>query len=368
MKKILIVAGTRPEVIKLAPVILSAKSEFASRIRIQLCLTGQHQTMADEALSIFGIKEDYNLRIMAPGQTLNDVSKVVFERLPAVLEEVRPDVVMVQGDTTTASISALCSFNMKVAVAHVEAGLRSFDLSAPFPEEMNRKIISSTARYNFCPTESARLNLVHESVPDETIEVTGNTIVDALRIISAKQNLDNMSNIHQSIRKPFVLVTAHRRESFGVGIKNICEALKTCALQYPDFQFVYPVHLNPNINKPVREMLNGIPNVILLPPVSYLELLTLLKNCELALSDSGGIQEEAPSFGKYCIVMRSVTERMESIEHGLSELVGTDTPKIIEAFSRRASAAKKTTWEANPYGDGHASERILSRLLSSGSP
>lgn len=367
MKKILVIAGTRPEVIKLAPVILCARERYSRQFRIDLCLTGQHQTMADEALSIFGIKEDHNLRIMSPNQTLNDVSKMVFERLPRILETDRPDVVMVQGDTTTASISALCAFNLKIPVAHIEAGLRSHDLTAPFPEEMNRKVITCTTRYNFCPTESSRRNLIRESILEETISVTGNTIVDALRLIAGRHNLDGLTMIHPSIRKPFVLVTAHRRESFGAGIENICAALKICSQQFPDHQFVYPVHLNPNINKPVHEKLSGIQNIILLPPVSYLTLLTLLKHCVLAISDSGGIQEEAPSFNKYCIVLRRVTERNESVEAGLSELVGTDTDRIVKAFERRVSKSITHPTAPNPYGDGHASERILERLVSEGS-
>jgi UDP-N-acetylglucosamine 2-epimerase (non-hydrolysing) len=362
-----LIAGTRPEVIKLAPIVIAAVKEEKSRIRLELCLTGQHEALANESLSIFGLKESHNLHIMMPNQTPNDVVKAVFDRLPPVLERSHPDVVVVQGDTTSAAAAALCAFNARVQVAHVEAGLRSFDLSAPFPEEMNRRTISCAARYNFAPTESAKQNLLRESVPENTITVTGNTVVDALRIIQEEHELDAVSSIHQSIRRPFVLVSAHRRESFGIGIRNICEALKTCARSHPEIQFVYPVHPNPNINGPVRERLERVNNVLLMSPVSYLELLTLMKNCTLILSDSGGIQEEAPSFGKFCIVLRKVTERNESVELGLSELAGTDPERIVDAFSRRVRQEHPRAPFANPYGDGHAAKRILECLLEEGS-
>ncbi len=345
---------------------IAAGKEGTSQIRLELCLTGQHEALANESLSIFGLKESYNLRIMMPNQTPNDVVKAVFDRLPPVLEKSHPDVVVVQGDTTSAAAAALCAFNAKVHVAHVEAGLRSYDLSAPFPEEMNRRTISCAARYNFAPTDSAKRNLLRESVPESTITVTGNTVVDALRIIQEEHDLDAISSIHQSIREPFVLVSAHRRESFGMGIRNICEALKICARSHPDIQFLYPVHPNPNINGPVRERLEGVNNVLLMPPVSYLELLTLMKHCALILSDSGGIQEEAPSFGKFCIVLREVTERNESVELGLSELVGTDPDGIVDAFSRRIRQESPRAPFVNPYGDGHAAMRILERLLEEG--
>jgi UDP-N-acetylglucosamine 2-epimerase (non-hydrolysing) len=366
MKRVLLVAGTRPEVIKVAPILLAAKNQFSSSLRVGLCLTGQHHELASEALSIFGIEEDQNLQIMSPKQTLNDISRLVLERLSTVLESYRPEVVMVQGDTTTASISALCAFNLGIRVAHVEAGLRSHDLTAPFPEELNRKIISCAATYNFCPTESSRANLLRESICEQSIYVTGNTIVDALRIIRERHDLGDLRTIHPSIRHPYILVTAHRRESFGKGIRNICHALRTSASRYPQYQFVYPVHPNPNINDTVQEMLSGIPNVILLPPVSYLELLSLLKNSEFALSDSGGIQEEAPSFGKYCIVLRTVTERGESIQLGISELTGTDPDRILDAIARRIDNPNEAMPQTNPYGDGYASEKILTHLIERG--
>jgi UDP-N-acetylglucosamine 2-epimerase (non-hydrolysing) len=366
MRKVLAIAGTRPEIIKLAPIILGARNGHPLPLQVELCLTGQHQTMANEAMSIFQIEERYKLNIMMPNQSLNDISKAIFERLPSILESARPDVVMVQGDTTSAAVAAICAFNMRIPVAHVEAGLRSFDLNAPFPEEMNRKIISSFAAYSFCPTLIAQNNLISESVAKETISVTGNTIVDALNIIADKHSLNGLEEINPAIRPPFVLVTAHRRESFGVGIRNICDALKTCAERYPQYQFVYPVHLTPNIQTPVQEKLSKVSNFILLPPVSYLSILTLLKHCEFAISDSGGIQEESPSFHKYCIVMREVTERTESVQLGLSELVGTDREKIISAFSNRVESGKLYAQGTNPYGDGNAAVRILEQLSGAG--
>ncbi len=366
MKKVLLIAGTRPEVIKIAPLVVAAKEHFEQQVRIELCLTGQHQTMADEALSIFGISGDHNLRIMTENQSLNNVSRSIFEKLPLILQKVQPDVVVVQGDTTSAAVAAVCTFNLRIPVAHIEAGLRSFDMTAPFPEELNRKIISCAAQFNFCPTKPAMQNLLREAVSEKTIYLTGNTIVDALRIISERCDLNNIVSIDQSIRQPFVLVTAHRRESFGKGIENICEALRQCAGRFQEHQFIYPVHLNPNINKPVRERLASIHNILLLPPVSYLSLLILLKNCELVISDSGGIQEEAPSFGKYCVVLRDVTERGESVDLGLSELVGTDVGRIVDAVSKRLTGRHSFSNVPNPYGDGHAAERILEAIVDHG--
>ena len=362
MKHILVVSGTRPEIIKIAPVILAANSNHAAQVK--LCLAGQHQTMAQEALSIFDIEPDADLGIMKHNQSLNDISKAVYEKLPPVFERIRPDVLLVQGDTTTAAVSALCAFNMKIPVGHIEAGLRSFNLDAPYPEECNRRVISCLAAYNFCPTDAARENLRRESVPEETLHVTGNTIVDAIHYIRDNKNIDEVQSVDSRIEQPFVLITAHRRESFGGGFKNICTAIKECAERHKGYQFVYPVHLNPNVQAPVNELLNAVPNVLLIRPVPYLQLLTLLKHCAFVLTDSGGIQEESPSFDKYCIVMREVTERMESVNLGLSELVGTDVKKIVtavdDAVNRIEAPQEKMT---NPYGDGHASERILKILV-----
>ena len=251
LKKLLIFAGTRPEIIKTAPVVIEAHKR--NIFRTVFCLTGQHKTMAREALSIFGIKPNYDLNIMRPNQTINDISKSVFAKVPSVIERVKPDIVMVQGDTTTAAMVALCSFNMKVPVAHIEAGLRSFNMNAPYPEECNRRLISVVSRYNLCPTETAKKNLQKEGVDEKIIYVTGNTVVDALRLIQEGHNLDQLENIHPNLCKPFILITAHRRESFGKGFENICSAIKESAKRYPDYQFIYPVHLNPNVKGPVYQ-------------------------------------------------------------------------------------------------------------------
>ncbi|MCX6120421.1 MAG: UDP-N-acetylglucosamine 2-epimerase (non-hydrolyzing) [Ignavibacteriales bacterium] len=360
MKTLLIVAGTRPEIIKTIPVVIEARKR--KDIKVVYCLTGQHKTMAMEALSIFGVQPDDDLQIMRPNQTLNMICESVFAKLPPVIEKVKPDIVMVQGDTTTAAMTAICAFNMKVQVAHIEAGLRTFNMDAPYPEECNRRLISVVSMYNLCPTEDSRLNLEREGAKDSTLYVIGNTVVDALRLIQEKHDLNKLETISPDIKKPFALITAHRRESFGGGFQNICTAIRECAIRYPQFYFIYPVHLNPNVKGPVHELLGDIPNVKLIAPIPYLELLTLMKHCEFVLTDSGGIQEEAPSFGKHCIVMREVTERMESVNLGMSELVGTDVAKILGAIQRTVEGNIKHDLVKNPYGDGHASEKILDIL------
>ena len=357
-----VVAGTRPEVIKLAPVIIRAKEAYRQQLSLKLCLTGQHASLAQDALAIFKIRPDVNLHIMRENQAINEVDSAVSKALPPVLGRLKADLVVVQGDTTTAAASALCAFHSGIPVAHVEAGLRSHNLRAPFPEEGNRRVIATVAVHHFCPTESARENLLRESVPERLIHVTGNTIVDALEHIRRANALDNVGSVVQGLQGAFVLLTAHRRESFGKGLRTICEAIQTCARKFPHLQFVYPVHLNPNVRVPVHSLLGGLKNVILIEPVSYLDLLTLLKNCEFVLTDSGGIQEEAPTFGKYCIVLRDVTERIESVNLGISELVGTDVDKIVNAVSKAMDSTQRKIPTVNPYGDGNASQRILDVL------
>ncbi len=361
MKRILIVAGTRPEIIKLAPVLLAAKAHSGT-IQATLCLTGQHVQMAQQALQIFALTPDASLDIMRPNQTLNDIAAAVFQKLPAVIAQYRPDVLVVQGDTTTAMVAAQTAFHLRVPVGHVEAGLRSHDLAAPFPEEYNRRVISTFAQFNFCPTIGAAEQLRREGIAADSIHVTGNTVVDAVRLIAEGGNLGAPSAVDPRIRTPFVLVTAHRRESFGEGFRNICAAIRESAERFPDLQFVYPVHLNPNVQAPVRSYLEGIPNILLIDPVPYLSLLTLLRSCTFVLTDSGGIQEEAPSFGKYCIVMREKTERMESVDMGISELVGSGQTAIVSAVERQVKHPVAVDRANNPYGDGHASERIIALL------
>jgi len=363
-KKILIIAGTRPEIIKVAPVMLAARECTADRLQVKFCLTGQHKSMAQEALQEFGITPDADLQIMQPNQTINDISSAVFGSLPAMLDRFEADVVLVQGDTTTAAMSALAAFNKKIPVGHIEAGLRSFNLDAPYPEEGNRRLISCIARYNFCPTQTALQNLQREGVPEERLFLSGNTIVDALNEITARRNLDNLSLVHPRLKGPFILITAHRRESFGAAFENICLAIRESALKFPGIQFVYPVHLNPNVSEPVNRMLKSIGNVLLIPPVPYLGLLTLLKHCLFVLTDSGGIQEEAPSFRKLCVVMREVTERGESVQLGMSELVGTNRELIVAAIDRCVEHHDEFPSALNPYGDGRASGRIIEVLLT----
>lgn len=361
MKTLLLVAGTRPEIIKLAPIILQAPS-FPG-LSVELILTGQHEAMASEAMKIFGIECAENLRIMRPDQTPDHVFSAVLNTLPPLIQHRRPDVVMVQGDTTSAVAAALCAFHARIPVAHVEAGLRTHDLNAPFPEEANRRLLGVLATHHLCPTEQAAAHVRQEGIPDDRIYVTGNTIVDAVRIIRERHSFNDLRSVHPDARTPFVLVTAHRRESFGEGFRNMCSALRTCAERYPGIQFIYPVHLNPNVRGPVHELMGDRANILLIPPVSYLSLLSLLAGSEFVVTDSGGIQEEAPSFGKHCIVMRERTERVESVREGLSELVGTDADAIIGAVTRAVDRRVVHDGVANPYGDGHAAERIL-RILS----
>lgn len=365
MTDLLFVAGTRPEIIKLAPVILRAREGHRGSFQITLCLTGQHRAMAHQALQMFGLSADDDLDIMTPGQSLHEIVMRVFERLPKVLERHAPDIVVVQGDTTTAAAAAVCAFQSGIRVAHVEAGLRSHDMAAPFPEELNRKLIATCARVHLAPTVSAAENLQREGVAVDHIHVTGNTVVDALQYLVAHQDLTNLSAVDPRIRSPFVLITAHRRESFGGGFESICGAILESARRHSELQFVYPVHLNPNVHGPVRSMLGSASNVLLLDPIPYVQLLTLLRYSAFVLTDSGGIQEEAPSFGKYCIVLRDVTERMESVDLGISELAGADRARIVEAVDRQVRAPRAVDAGRNPYGDGQAADRIL-RILSGG--
>lgn len=360
MKKLLIVAGTRPEIIKLAPVLLEARSR--RNVDARFCATGQHAEMADEAMKLFGVRADTNLRIMRENQSLSDVSSAMFDRFPSEVRSYQPDVIVVQGDTTSAMTAAVAGFDMKVAVAHVEAGLRSGDMNAPFPEEANRRVISVVSRYNFCPTAAAKDALLREGHDPSRIWVTGNTVIDALEILKERGNAETPASVNVSIRQPYVLVTAHRRESFGAGLEHIAAALVSAARRLPDLQFVYPVHSNPNVRATMEARLQGIGNILLLPPVSYRELLTLLRSCMFVLTDSGGIQEEAPSFGKFCVVMRNVTERREGIEAGFAVLTGDDPHRIEDEIVRCWHAKGSNVRGPNPYGDGHAARRILDIL------
>ncbi|MBI4550071.1 MAG: UDP-N-acetylglucosamine 2-epimerase (non-hydrolyzing) [Candidatus Omnitrophica bacterium] len=358
-RKILFVFGTRPEALKLAPVISAARKD--KRFRAVVCLTAQHRQMVDQVLDIFRIRPDYDLDIMRPDQTLGDLTQRLFSRLKKVTEKERPGLVMVQGDTTTAFAVALKSFYQKIPVAHVEAGLRTFDKYRPFPEEINRALITRLADFHFAPTPDAKKNLLREGVSPDRVFVTGNTVVDALnRIRSAAGR-----GAKRSGGKKMILVTAHRRESFGPPLEAICRALADLARRNPGIEILYPVHLNPRVQVAVRRILSGVEGVRLLPPLSYRDMIAAMERCYFILTDSGGIQEEAPSFGKPVLVLREVSERPEGIRLGVARLVGTDPRKILreaERLLRDPRAYASMVRKRNPYGDGKASERILDHL------
>jgi UDP-N-acetylglucosamine 2-epimerase (non-hydrolysing) len=366
MRKVLFIYGTRPEAIKMAPLI---KKMGASSLQPIICLTGQHRAMLDQVNAFFGIIGNYDLNVMRPDQSLIDVTARVLEGANRVIEEARPDLVFVQGDTSSAFVGALAAYYGKVSVAHLEAGLRSGCKYSPFPEEVNRSLISRIADLHFAPTQSAKENLSREGVAGE-VHVVGNTVIDALllglQIIknTGEASLrDRLEEINFSRR--LILVTGHRRESFGEPFERICKALASIARIRPDCAIVYPVHLNPSVREPVFRLLGGVPNIVLLEPLDYPCLIWLMSKCELILTDSGGIQEEAPSLGKPVLVLRDVTERMEGVEAGTARLVGTDPQKIVTETVRLLedrSEYEKMARAINPYGDGEASSRIVGIL------
>lgn len=368
--KVLTVFGTRPEAIKMAPLIhaLAQDAFFESRI----CVTAQHREMLDQVLELFGIKPDFDLNIMQPGQGLSEISCRILSGLKPVLEDFRPDLVLVHGDTSTTLMASLAAFYQRIPVGHVEAGLRTGDIYAPWPEEANRTLTGHLAQYHFAPTDSARLNLLKENVPDAAIKVTGNTVIDALfwvRDLIARDPKLNQPLQAQyaflSEQRKMILVTGHRRESFGGGFERICSALAAIAQRHPDVQIVYPVHLNPNVSEPVNRILSAIDNIFLIAPQNYLPFVYLMNRAYLILTDSGGIQEEAPSLGKPVLVMRDTTERPEALASGVVRLVGTDATKILNNVSELLtdeSAYQAMSQAQNPYGDGHASQRILAAL------
>ncbi len=382
MKKVLIVFGTRPEAIKMAPVIKTFKNEKVNFIT-KVCVTAQHREMLDQVLSIFEIKPDYDLNIMKSGQDLNDISARILLDLKPVLKEFNPDVVLVHGDTTTSTMAALAAYYEQIPVGHVEAGLRTYNIYSPWPEEMNRQITGRIASYHFVPTKLSKSNLLEENVKESNIIITGNTVIDALcmalnkiknnselEIKLKKQIFDfgysNLNDVIQGKRK-MVLITGHRRENFGKGFVNMCEAIKEIALRNPDFDLLYPVHLNPNVRKPVNEILGNIANIYLIEPLDYLPFIYLMEKSYLVLTDSGGVQEEAPNLGKPVLVMRDTTERPEAVDAGTVELVGTDKKLIISKVNeliRDHSKYEKMSKAHNPYGDGKASGRILNTLIN----
>jgi UDP-N-acetylglucosamine 2-epimerase (non-hydrolysing) len=357
--------GTRPEAIKLAPVIQELARhprEFESVVLV----TAQHRHMLDQVLRAFDISPDYDLDVMRPGQSLADVTVAVLRGVERVLRRVRPDMVIVQGDTTSALAAALAAFYQRIPVGHVEAGLRTNDRYSPYPEEMNRRLISSLADLHFAPTRGAKENLLREDVPRGRIHVTGNTVVDALNVIRrsrAEWHGPALNGIAPEQR--VILVTAHRRESFGAGFGSICRALRMIVERNPDVEVMYPVHLNPNVRKYVRATLDGVQRIHLVEPLEYLPFVRLMERAYLILTDSGGIQEEAPALGKPVLVMRDVTERPEAVEAGAAKLVGTDPDAIVAATERllRSTAAyRKMVRTRNPFGDGRASTRIAAAL------
>jgi len=365
--KISVIFGTRPEAIKLAPVIRELRKHPALECRV--CVTAQHRQMLDQVLNVFGIVPDHDLALMRDNQTLADFTARALTALDRYLSTERPDLILIQGDTTTVLCSALAAFYHKIPIGHVEAGLRTGDLYAPWPEEANRVLTSRLAALHFAPTETNRQTLLREGVPEDRIFVTGNTVVDALFIARdlVRQAPPKIAALPAVLQPgatvghpPLVLITGHRRENFGAGFEQICQAIKGLALRYPKTAFVYPVHLNPNVRKPVFAVLGELANVYLIEPLPYLEFIALMDRATLILTDSGGVQEEAPSLGKPVLVMREKTERPEGVERGLVRLVGTDREAIIaEVSAILEGRATPSSCVENPYGDGHASERIV---------
>jgi len=370
MIRILTVIGTRPEAIKMAPVILRLASDprFDSRV----CVTGQHREMLDGALSAFGLRPDFDLNIMRPGQQLADIAAATLTGLSPVLDDFKPARVLVQGDTTTTLAAAIAAFYKRVKVGHIEAGLRTGDLAAPWPEEGNRKLTTGLADLHFAPTSTSRQNLLEEGVPADRIFVTGNTVIDALLMMRARLEADpairSALDSRYSWLRPdsrLILVTGHRRENFGTGFESICDALAQLAARFPDCQILYPVHLNPNVREPVFRILGHVANVRLDEPADYQPFVYLMNRSTLIITDSGGVQEEAPSLGKPVLVMREVTERPEAVEAGTVRLVGTDPDRIIGEASRLLLdpvAYHAMSRAINPYGDGKATERIIEVL------
>jgi UDP-N-acetylglucosamine 2-epimerase (non-hydrolysing) len=370
MKKILLIFGTRPEAIKMAPLYTELK-KHTNDFDVRICVTAQHREMLDQVLNFFGIIPDYDLDLMTPNQTLAQLTARILTNLEPVLLDFKPDIIFVQGDTTSTFIGALAAFYHQIKVAHLEAGLRSWNKYSPFPEEINRTLTTRIADWHFTPTEQNKINLSNEGIK-ENVFVVGNTVIDALLLgldIIGKRGDDDFIKLFNGIdlSKRIILVTGHRRESFGEPFENICNALKEIATNYPDVEIIYPVHLNPNVQDPVRTILKDISNIHLIDPLDYPAMLWLLKISYLVLTDSGGIQEEAPALGKPVLVMREVTERTEGIDAGTAKLVGSDKNKIVHETSLLLDNAvlySKMSECVNPYGDGTTSQQIAEILKS----
>ena len=383
MKKIMLVFGTRPEAIKMAPLVKEFQ-KYPEKFETIVCVTGQHREMLDQVLHIFEIVPDYDLNIMKQGQDLYDVTARVLMGMRDVLKEAQPDVVLVHGDTTTSMAAALAAFYQQIPVGHVEAGLRTHNIYSPWPEEMNRQITGRIATYHFAPTPLSKQNLLAEGVKEEHIYVTGNTVIDALYMIvdKIKKNKELDTELEGLLKragydvnrlageKKLVLITGHRRENFGVGFIHMCTAIKDLTQKYPDVDFVYPMHLNPNVRKPIHEVfgedLSNLGNMFFIEPLEYLSFVYLMEKSSIVLTDSGGIQEEAPGLGKPVLVMRDTTERPEALEAGTVKLVGTNYDKIISEVSALLDNQRnyeKMSKAVNPYGDGKACERIVRSLI-----
>lgn len=393
MKKILLVFGTRPEAIKMAPLVIALKKD-TERFQTLVCVTGQHREMLDQVLKIFDIVPDYDLNIMKQGQDLYDVTARVLTGMRDVLKEAQPDIVLVHGDTTTSTAAALAAFYQQIPVGHIEAGLRTHNIYSPWPEEMNRQLTGRLATYHFAPTPLSRQNLLDEGIADERICITGNTVIDALHLVvnklkgntelarqqesvlkAAGYDIERLSP--RSPQRRLVLITGHRRENFGEGFVHICQAIKTLVGRYPEVDFVYPMHLNPNVRRPINEVFQGfnsLPqgkgwgeagNLFLIEPLQYLEFVYLMERSHIVLTDSGGIQEEAPGLGKPVLVMRDTTERPEALEAGTVKLVGTDYDRIVHHVSElldQPAVYDQMSRANNPYGDGEACQRIINQL------
>jgi UDP-N-acetylglucosamine 2-epimerase (non-hydrolysing) len=373
LKTVDVFMGTRPEAIKMAPVVAALKRQAGVRCRV--VGTGQHREMFHQVASELGFSVDVDLDTMQPNQTLAGLTARLMQKIDGWLEGNQPDLALVQGDTTTVFVAALACFYRRIPIGHVEAGLRTASILAPFPEELNRRLASRIVSLHFAPTRSAQAALLREGVAQEDIEVTGNTVVDALFMELARQREPGLhAAIEASLSavvapdwatRPFVLITGHRRESFGEGFEQICRAIRTLAQRYPDYRFVYPVHLNPNVQRPVNRLLSGVANIALIPPQGYRNFVALMNRCKLILTDSGGVQEEAPSLGKPVLVMRETTERPEGVEAGTARLVGAAEANIVQHTVRLLDDPRAYDAMANavtPYGDGHAAERIVARI------
>jgi len=370
MKKVLLVFGTRPEAIKMAPLVKALESD--SRIKAKVCVTAQHREMLDQVLALFDIIPDYDLNLMKAGQTLPEVTSRILLELTPVLKEFKPDVVLVHGDTATTFAASLASYYEQISVGHVEAGLRTGNIYSPWPEEANRKLTGAITKYHFAPTETSKQNLLLENTTATDVFVTGNTVIDALLMVKDKVETDvqlktDMNNrfLFLNNDRKLVLITGHRRESFGGGFERICEAINKLATQNPGVLFCYPVHLNPNVQEPVNRLLAKLDNVFLIEPQQYLPFVYLMNRSSIILTDSGGIQEEAPSLGKPVLVMRDTTERPEAVDAGTVKLVGTDVERIVGQVTKLLEEPQyyqEMSFAHNPYGDGQACQRICDIL------